>query len=468
MTHPRIALVVLAAAVLIPLTVCRADDEPPASDDLPQKIEAYLESCADVESFSGAALVSKGDETIFAKGYGLANAEHAIPNTPHTKFRLGSVTKQFTAVLTLILAEQGKLSLDDPVSKHFAEAPPTWEKITLRHLLSHTSGIPNFTSFPDFRERDKEPSPPQKTILLFKDKPLDFEPGEKFAYSNSGYVLMGAILETVGGKPYAELLKEHVFDPLQLANTGYDLPETVIPERASGYRRSNDGLTNTPYVDMLTPHAAGALYSTVEDLALWDRALRAGKLMSPPSYEAMFTPVKDDYALGWIVRKFGSYQRIGHGGGINGFVTSIERVPEEGLCAVVLSNVEGPQPHRMAHDLVSLCLGETYKVPKKREIANVDPVEYDALAGKYAISPFFVLTIRRDGERLMVQATNQPEFELFPESPTEYFLKVVDAQISFVKDDQGKVASAVLHQNGRDMPAKRIEDTPPKDEEKAK
>lgn len=445
---------VLAAFVLCLLLFvpARGGEEEPRE----QKLEAYLRACVDVEGFSGSVLVADGGKTLLAKGYGLANREHEVANTPQTKFRLGSITKQFTAMAVLMLAEQGKLKVDDGVSVHFSAAPEAWKDITLHHLLSHTAGLTNFTNSPEYRRKWMLPSPPSETIKRFINQPLEFAPGGQFRYSNSGYILLGEIIEQVAGQSYAEFLRKQIFEPLEMKDSGYDTHEAILQHRAAGYERNEQGIANADYLDMTQPHAAGALYSTVEDLYRWDQALNDSKLVSKESLEKMYTPVKGNYAYGWQVTKRGGRTQIAHGGGINGFSTYILRVPAEKLCVVVLSNLVPSPVGRMGGDLAAIVWGEPYAVPKQRQVAQVDPKLYESYAGRYQLLPEFIFTISREGERLMVQATNQGKIEFQPESEAKFFSKLIGAEITFVKGDKGDVTHLILHQGGRDQTAKRL------------
>lgn len=408
-----------------------------------------------VNKFSGSVLIGKGEEVLFAKGYGLANVEHEVQNTPQTKFRLGSITKQFTAMAVLILQEQGNLSVDDLVTKHVDGCPDAWKDVTIHHLLTHTSGIPSFTSLPEYPASMPLPSSPKQTLDRVREMPLELTPGEKFAYSNSGYVLLGQIIEKVAGKPYEKFLPEVIFEPLGMKDTGYDFPAPIVPRRAAGYRRIGDQVANAAYLDMTIPHAAGALYSTVEDLHRWSVALDEGKLISSGAYEKMYTPAKGNYAYGWILDKQFGRKRIGHGGGINGFSTYIGRFPEEKLCVVVLSNMEGSPPAAIAGGLAAIALGEKYDLPKERKFVSVDEKILNTLIGEYELRPGFVLTITRDGDRLYGQATGQGKLPLHAESETQFFVKEASAEITFVKDDDGKVTKLILNQGGRETEGKR-------------
>ena len=436
----------LVFAVLFPATT--------RSDDIPGRLSSYMDAATKVGKFSGSVLVAKDGKVLFAKGYGLANAEHEIPNTPETKFRLGSITKMFTATAILILQDRGKLKVDDPVGKYLPDAPKAWDKVTIHHLLTHTSGVPSYTDDIGYGLSMTKPETVASMIARFKDKPLQFEPGSKFHYSNSGYFLLGAVIEKLSGKSYEAFLKEAIFEPLAMKDTGYDQPAKVLAKRASGYNRRDDGLINAPYLDMNQPYSAGSLYSTVGDLFKWDCALKAGHF-SKGVMAAMFTPFKNNYAYGWSIGERKGHKQFGHGGGINGFATDFERYPDDGVCVAVLCNVLPAAPGKVARDLAGIVFGESVPLPKAHVVATVNPKIYDDYVGKYELTPTFALTVTRDGDRLMTQATGQGKVEVFPESETDFFLKVTDAQITFVKEG-GKVTHLILHQNDQDMKAKRV------------
>jgi CubicO group peptidase (beta-lactamase class C family) len=443
----------LASLALLVLFTANAAAQDPAP-----KFDEYLNALADQQSFAGSVLVAHDGKVIFSKGYGLANVELDVPNTPQTKFRLGSITKQFTATGILLLQERGKLSVADPICKYFDNCPAAWSEVTVHHLLSHTGGIPNFTSFPDYMPKMMMPVTTQEMIARFKDKPLDFKPGEKWDYSNSGYFLLGAIIERVSGESYESFLRKNIFDPLKLTGTGYDHFDTILKKRATGYSLSKGKMVNSAFLDMTQPYSAGSLYSTVEDLFLWNEALYSGKVLSAKSFEMMTTTVKNNYAYGLGVETKFNRKMIAHGGGINGFATFIARFPEEKLTIVVLRNADYgvPGPGKLSQDLAAIVFGEKYEIPKHVTEIKVEPKVLDGYLGKYQLAPNFVLTISRSGDQLMAQATGQPQLALFAESETTFFPKVIDLKITFVKDETGKVTHLILHQGG-DRQAKKIE-----------
>lgn len=343
-----------------------------SAQDKAAKIEKLLDQYHTNGQFNGAALVSEGGKVIFKKGFGLANMEWEIPNTPDTKFRLGSITKQFTAVVILQLSNEGKLKLDDKLSQYVPEYPKkTADRVTIHQLLNHTSGIPSYTGLPNFmRDKVRDPYKPLELAKVFWDMELEFEPGSRFRYNNSGYHLLGAIIEKVTGKTYAEVLQERIFQPLKMTGTGYDLNQPLLPKRAGAYSRTLDGFENAPYLDMTIPYAAGSLYSTVEDLYEWDQALYTDKVLPAKSRDLMFTPTLDNYGYGWIIRKTkapGTEREIrvvGHGGGIHGFSTLIERIPEDKHLIVLVNNTGGTRLGEMSQSITKVLYDAEVTMPK--------------------------------------------------------------------------------------------------------
>ena len=429
---------------------------PVTAQDLATKIDLYMLATHRISHFSGSIMIFGSYRMLVTKGYGMANYEWDVRNTPQTKFRLGSITKQFTAMAILQLQEKGKLDVQDSICKYISECPEDWQGIKIFNLLTHTSGIPNFTDFPDYKKTMMLPITVPELLARFKGKPLEFKPGEKFMYSNSGYEVLGAIVEKVSGEPYADYLEQNIFKPLKMRDTGYDSNQRIILRRASGYALEGSTLVNAPYIDMTIPYSAGGLYCTVEDLYRWDRALYTEKLVSRKTLDQMFTPYKGDYAMGWVVRTEFNHKLITHGGGINGFSTSIRRYPDSNACVIVLSNLQNADTEKISHDLAAILFHQPYDLPKEHHAVSVDPKIYDAYAGQYELAPDFILTVTREGDRLMTQATGQGKVEVFPETKTRFFLKVTDAQIDFARDASGNVTGLILHQGGHDRPANKI------------
>lgn len=430
---------------------CLAQDSP----RMDQIIAPYVNN----HSFMGTALVARAGDVIYSKGFGFADLEWNIPNAPNTKFRLGSVTKQFTAASILLLEERGKLSVSDPVKKYMPDAPAAWDKITIMNLLTHTSGIPNFTSFPEYPKWEPFSTTAEQLVAKFRDKPLDFAPGEKWNYSNSGFVLLTYLIEKITGASYETFVKENIFAPLDMKDSGVDSNAAVIPHRASGYVYREGHFENAGFIHMTIPQGAGALYSTTEDLLKWERGLFGGKLLKPASLEKMTTPFKQDYAFGLAVQTTGGHKAIEHNGGIEGFNTMLAYYPDDKMTVVVLSNVNGNAPGEIATKLAAIGRGETITLTNERKEITLDSATLSHYVGAYKMTngPNMLLTL--EGNQLSSRLGNQQAVPIFPESKTMFFLKVVDAQLEFSKfDAEGRPAAITLHQGGRDMQMTRLDD----------
>lgn len=419
------------------------------------RIDLILRVYTKKNMFSGSVLIAKKGKVLLSKGYGLANTTTSVSNLPTTKFKLASVSKQFTAMAIMILQENGKLSTEDKLVKYIPDYP-NGDKITIHHLLTHTSGIPNVTALTVFDSIKGKPHTLEKVIAITKNKPLEFEPGSKFNYSNSGYILLTYIIEKASGKSYGDYMKETIFDPLGMKNSGLYPPNGILKNAAIGYTEANEGLIQAPYIDMTIPAGAGALYSTVEDLFLWDQALYNEKLVKKETIDKIMTVFKDNYAYGWMVTKYKDHKKFFHGGGIEGFNTVINRFTDDELCIIILKNVDNYQLFNANKMATAIMFGEKFDPPSEHKMVTVDKHIYKTLVGDYELEPGFILSITSDGINIYSQATGQDKFEIYPEAEYKYFLKIVDAQLEFSKDDKGNVSSLTLYQAGAKMPAKKI------------
>ena len=428
----------------------------PSAQEITRKVDDYMAAAMRVNRFSGAVLLARDGQPIESRGYGMANIELGVPNSPETVFRLGSVTKQFTGMAIVLLQERGKLSVNDSICKYLSDCPQTWQPITIKNLLTHTAGIPNYTEFPDFTKTAAMDTTAAELTSRFRDKPLQFALGEKYAYSNSGYYLLGTIIERASGKPYADFLQENIFAPLAMKQTGYDNPVRIIKNRAAGYARTSDGFINAAPISMSTAYAAGALYSTVGDLLLWDQALYTEKLVSRKSLDEAFTPFKSNYGYGWSIGKRFDRQVIAHGGGIFGFSAYIARYPADRVTVIVLSNVEGAPSGEIANSLAAIVFGAPYEVPMERKEIQVAAKTLEKYVGRYQLTPQLVLSVTLENGKLLAQVSTQPKLELFAESETAFFFKTVNAQVTFVVSAQGEVTGLVFRQGGSEIPAQKI------------
>ncbi len=443
-----------AAGLLMTSPAVAAGQSCPA--DYAKQAHALVEEQAKASRFTGSVLVAKDGVPLLRESFGAANREWDIANTPDTKFRLGSLTKQFTAVAILQLAEAGKLSIDDPVSKLYADAPAAWSKITIRHLLNHTSGIPSYTAIPGFFENgsSKKPLKPEEIVKLTQDKPLEFEPGAKFAYDNTGYILLGVVIEKASGQTYADYLNQHIFQPLGMKNTGYDVSGEILAKRASGYEPGKSGWRNANYLDMTLPYAAGSLYSTVDDLLIWNTALTNGKILNDASRKAAWTENLNHYGFGWGIALQDGHERVSHNGGINGFSTAMNRYPKDGLVTIVLSNFQAAPSTPLANNLAALCFG-TYAAAKA---ITLPTAVLDRYVGSYALSPTFILKVYREGDKMVTQATGQPPTPIVATAPGEFYAAGPDARLSFKQSGDAPATAVTLRQGGRDVEAPRVTD----------
>jgi CubicO group peptidase (beta-lactamase class C family) len=415
------------------------------------RMEQVIQSYVSAGTFMGAVLVARDGAVILDKAYGMANLELDVPNTPDTKFRLGSITKQFTAAAILLLEERGKLKVDDRVKTYIPDAPAAWDRITIFNLLTHSAGIPNFTSLADYGTVKLSARTAAAAVTAFRDRPLDFGPGEEMRYSNSGYLVLGDIIEKVSGQSYERFVADNIFTPLGMHDSGYDSNTAVIKRRASGYLKTPSGYLNAGYIHMSIPHAAGALYSTTRDLLKWQQALFAGKVVSKASLDRMITPFKNNYALGVTSALAGNRRIIAHGGGIDGFNTALAYYPDTRTTVVVLSNVNGSVPNQASRQLGALMHGDIVTLTSERKEITVPASTLSKYAGTYELAPNLAMTVTLEGEQLMAQLTGQGRDPIFPQSETLFFSKVVDAQLEFAAD----ASSLVLHQGGRAQKATR-------------
>jgi CubicO group peptidase (beta-lactamase class C family) len=371
----KLILRVLLLTLPWQITSASAADTP----DNSAKIDKLMSQYADCCSFTGTVLVSDHDKIIFKKGYGLANREWNIPNTPEVKFRIGSITKQFTSMLIMQQVAKGSLQLEGHLPDYLPYyRKDTGSKVTVSQLLSHTSGIPSYTDDPKFYPDDsRNYYAVEDFVKRFCSGDLQFEPGTKFHYDNSGYFLLGAILEHVTGKTYEALLKENIFIPLGMKDSGYDHYGDILPKRASGYDQELAGVVNAPYLDMALPYAAGSLYSTVEDLYNWDQALYTDKLVPNDLKQKLFTPNLENYGYGWEIRTIpadepGAGQTmISHEGGINGFNALEQRLVGDHDLIVILDNTRGTNLGEMANGIRAILYGQEPATPKRSLVPDL-------------------------------------------------------------------------------------------------
>lgn len=329
----------------------------------PIRMDKIVQSYAAKRQFMGSVLVARGDHVLFSRSYGFADMDRGIPNTPATRFEIGSITKQFTAAAILLLAQQGKLKIRDPIYVYLPDTPRAWDDIEVFHLLTHTSGIPEMLGFPEFSGIKSLPHTPEQLVTLLRDKPLEFPPGLKMKYSNSGYVLLGYLIEQVSGKSYEDFLQKHIFDPLGMKNSGCEFTSDAIPRLARGYLLGKSGPMKPEFVHMSNAYAAGGLYTTTGDLLRWQQGLFGGKLLADRWLARMTTPFMNGYALGISIERKDGRKQIGHGGATWGFTSRLTYFPESKITVAVLSNLRGEAFEEIAGILGGMAHEDLYVLP---------------------------------------------------------------------------------------------------------
>ncbi len=427
------------------------------AQSLEAKMDSLVSDYARKTNFNGAVLVAQKGKVIFQKGYGYKDADGKIPNDVNSIFQIGSITKQFTAALIMQLAQEKKLSVKDKLSKYFPGYPNA-NKITIEHLLTHTSGIYNYTNDTNLIKGNVTRHYNEKEMLAtFRDRPLDFEPGKGWNYSNSAYVLLGYIIKKVAKKPYEQVMHERILGPLRMAQSGFDFTHLTDQNKTKGYfSLTPNQILPAPVVDSTISYSAGALYSTVGDLAKWDMAIYTSKVLTPSSWKATFTPFKNKYGYGWGIDTLYGKIITAHSGGIHGFSSYIMRIPQDELLVVALSN-SSSNVGKLSKGLAAVFYGKAYDQLKVNDEIKLDSSQLKKYIGKYALSPDFSITISSKGSQLIAQATGQGAAEIFPLKENFFFYKIVDAQIEFEQDANGNIKSLTLHQNAMKMRGDKVE-----------
>ncbi|MEM8995881.1 MAG: serine hydrolase, partial [Acidobacteriota bacterium] len=415
---------------------------------------AYLDGAYPADGPGAAALVVKGGDVVFRGARGMANLELGVALEPDHVFRLGSITKQFTGAAIMLLAEDGELSVEDPITKFLPDYPTHGHTITVEHLLIHTSGVASYTGIPGYMaggeiRRDLST---EELVDVFDDRAMDFAPGEAWNYSNSGYVLLGAIVEEVSGMTYADFVQKRIFDPLGMADSHYG-GHQLVPRRVDGYDGGPGEYRNAAYLSMTQPHAAGSLLSTVDDLARWQAAFWRGEVVSMESVERMTKryPLNDgelfDYGYGFQVGDLRGEPMVFHGGGIFGFVTFALWLPEQEVFVAVLSNspANPVAPGDVARRLAALAIDRPFP---GRTTLSVAPEDLEAYVGVYVVSEDAVRVVTVEDGKIFTQRTGGSRFEIVPYAEDRFFYENSLSYLHFDRDASGAVVGMRLYPNG--------------------
>jgi CubicO group peptidase (beta-lactamase class C family) len=392
-------------------------------------IDSLVEETYHPTQPGAAMIVIKAGQVLYRSAIGLAQMELGVPITPEMGFRLGSITKQFTAVAILRLVEQGRLALTDPITTFLPEYPTHGHTITIEHLLTHTSGIRSYTSMPEWQAIWRKDFTVAELIDFFKYQPMEFAPGIRWSYNNSGYHLLGAIIEQVSGQSYEQFLQQQIFEPLGMLHTANDNTRRIIPLRVAGYSKEGDEYVNAEYLSMTQPYAAGGLLSTVDDLAIWNAALTNNTLLAPDLLQRAWQPYtladgsSTGYGYGWAIDAWQGRPTIEHGGGIHGFVTYGLRMPEDDLFIAILSNNESiRQVELLALKIAGLVIGAPYVPPVA---ISLEAQELEALVGTYQLPHKQQWVITLEDGQLIGQRTDWPRISLIPVANTAFYVEAM-------------------------------------------
>jgi CubicO group peptidase (beta-lactamase class C family) len=431
--------------------------------DLVSLVDQYVEPYVKTRNFSGSVLLARNGKVFVSKGYGMANYELDVPNMPQTKFHIASVSKTFTAAAIMILAERGLVSPGDPVAK-LIPGYPNGDRLTVHHLLVHTSGIPNINDFPDYDRISRFPQTPKTLVDMFKDKPLVMTPGERYSYSNSNYNLLAYIIETLSGQRYGEFLARNIFEPLGMTSSGHDgNSSALLKGRAAGYIPTGvSDFDNAPFLDWSAKTGNGSLYSTVEDLYKWDRALYAERILKKPSLDKVFTDHVEGTGYGWFVGRRLNRRIVRMNGRSPGFQCELQRYIDDDACVIVLGNNYAGTASLMADNLAAILFGEPHDSFTPLDSSRVEESQASPYIGRYEGGEDFI----RPGASLAVEWKDGhlwlnwgPGYvsALIPLTGQGFLDRLFGGHVTFVKNTAGKVDCLVWHL-GRDYPAKKALD----------
>ncbi len=396
-----------------------------------------------------AVLIAKGDEILYQKGFGMANLELDVPIGPEMVMEIGSITKQFTAVSILMLLEEGKLSLDDDITKFIEDYPTHGHHISIHHLLTHTSGIKSYTSMAEWQPEWRKDFTPTELIDFFKNQPMDFAPGEEWSYNNSAYFILGYIIEQASGETYEDFIEKRIFEPLGMTNSYYGSTSRIIENRAYGYQTNENGYINAEFLSLTQPYAAGSLMSTVGDLYKWNSAVNDGKLIKKETLDLAFTNYKlnngdpINYGYGWAFNDINGSKTIEHSGGIFGYVSNGIYLPEEDVYVAILTNCNCKDPGTLSTKLAAMAVGKPF--PDMDDVVKVKPADLEKYLGVYEFEDGALREFTLEDGQLYSQRENSNKFKVFPFEKNKFFYEGTFSQIEF--SDDGSTATFINRAN---------------------
>lgn len=432
-----------------------------AAQDLEQQVDAILSEQYEHQGPGATALIYKDGEVIYRKGFGYANLELGVKMQPEHVFEIGSITKQFTAIAILMLEEQGKLKVEDEITKFIPDYPTHGKTITIHHLLNHTSGIKSYTNMKSFQKNARVDMTPTEIIDFFKNEPMEFDPGEQFRYNNSGYILLGYIIEVTSGESYEDFVQKNIFDKLQMTNSYYGSHTKLIKNRAYGYQ-DRDGYINANYLSMTLPYAAGSLMSNIDDLLKWQKALNTHQLISEATYEKAINGSKLNngghiaYGYGLSAGAIQGSKSISHGGGIFGYTTQGIYLPDEDVFVSVLTNCDCNSPGDFANKIAAIAINKPF--PDIKDAITLTDAQLNKWTGAYEFHDGAIRHITVENGKIFSQRENSTKFEIYPLSPTRFIFEEGTIEYNFHMVDGKKEAKFTTDET---VIGKEIDKAPP-------
>ncbi|MCG2612941.1 beta-lactamase family protein [Terrimonas sp. NA20] len=426
------------------------------SQDLSSKMDQLVTAYSSEMRFNGSILVAHQGKIVFSKAYGYQKIKDSVPNTTETVYKIGSISKQFTAALILKLQEMKKLSVNDRISKYFP-AYPKGDSITIDQLIHHTSGIANYTSNREFMRNEVTKSHSRDSMMaLFKDKPLDFSPGTQWRYSNSAYNMLGYIIEEVTGMSYYAAMRKYILDPLSLKNSGFNFLSVDKKKKSNGYFRFTE-LTNqqAPDVDSSVSYSAGAIYSTTTDLYRWNNALWQNAVFNKESAKAAITPGKNKYGYGIFIDSIYGKQKIEHSGSIHGFNSNMVTIPSDGTCVILLANVGTPFLDTITKSLLAIMYDKPYTLPVPFKPMAITTAELKQFEGSFVSEGMPGFRIWVENEKLLSQPEGQDILELRPEKKDLFYVREEEARVRFNRNEQQVIESMTIIQGKGEIVLKK-------------
>lgn len=446
-----------------------------SAQTIESNLDQYLKIRSEMGNFSGAVLVVKEGKTIFRKGYGFADVEKRIPYTPDTQHAIASVSKMFTSAAALKLRDQGKLKLEDSICKYLDDCPEAWQPVTIQNLMRHTSGIPDYEEKLElgsekYLQMMAEGNTSARIYAEAKKLPLDFKPGENWHYSNTGYVVLSYIVQTVAKMPFAEFVTKNILQPAGMKNTGifgvgkypknlavgYTYGDLGWEKTLAGFSLTDGTLQKMPPITISSPHGDAMLYSTLDDLYRWSQMMEGSKLIPKSEVDEIYTAGLEEYGYGWFVGQGFNRKRARHNGMLPGFLTDFIRFPDEKTTIIIFSNIDRARLNSISRDVSSITLGTPFDMPVRGKVIKLSPEQIAKLEGDYKMKDGKILNIKNNPDFLTAKLQDFYTAGLIPLSPTEFYFPLADGKAIFKVDENGKAINVNMRYSGEDHIAERV------------